>query len=224
MMKTFQSNPKCKHILIAGMLAWGVLPVFAVSSESNSVSLRSYAVQQQETVQGTVVDKKTGEPIIGANILVKGTTIGVITDLDGNFTLNASVGAVLEISYIGYKSIEVIATAQPQVIQLSEDTEVLEEVVVVGYGVQKKATITGAVATVKGSDLKTTGNANVTNTFAGKIPGVIATNRSGEPGSDFSDIFIRGKSSLNDNSPLVVIDGVADANNGLSNFLTLSLF
>ena len=222
MMKTLQSNPKCKHILIAGMLAWGVLPGFAASGESNSISFGSYATKQQETVQGTVVDKKTGEPIIGANILVKGTTTGVITDLDGNFTLNASVGSVLEISYIGYQSIEVKATAQPQIIQLSEDTEVLEEVVVVGYGVQKKATVTGSVATVKGSDLKTTGNANVTNTFAGKIPGVIATNRSGEPGSDFSDIYVRGKSSLNDNSPLVVIDGVADPNNGLSNLERLN--
>lgn len=221
MMKTLQSTPKCKHFLIAGMLACGVLPGFAASGESNSISFGSYATQQQETVQGTVVDKKTGEPIIGANILVKGTTTGVITDLDGNFILNASAGAVLEISYIGYQSIEVKATAEPQVIQLSEDTEVLEEVVVVGYGVQKKATVTGAVATVKGSDLKTTGNANVTNTFAGKIPGVITTNRSGEPGSDWADIYIRGKGSLNDNSPLVVIDGVADRN-GISNLERLN--
>ena len=209
-MKTFQSTSKCRHILIAGMLAWGVLPIFAVSNESNSVPLESFVEQQQETVKGTVVDKKTGEPIIGANVLVKGTTTGVITDLDGNFMLNAPVGSVLEVSYIGYQSKEVKATAQSQVIQLSEDTEVLEEVVVVGYGAQKKASVTGAVASVKGKDLKLSGSPNLTNAFAGRMPGVIANNRSGEPGADFSNILIRGKGSLNDNSPLIVIDGVAN--------------
>ena len=155
-----------------------------------------------------VVDKSTGEPIIGANVVVKGTTNGVITDFDGNYTLDAPVGSILVISYIGYQSIEVKAVAGVQQIRLGEDTQALEEVVIVGYGVQKKATVTGSVSTVKGSDLKTTGTANITNTFAGKLPGVVATNRSGEPGNDYSDILIRGKGSLNDNSPLIVIDGV----------------
>ena len=105
---------------------------------------------------------------------------------------------------------EIKATAGNQRIELGEDSQALDEVVVVGYGVQKKATVTGSVSTVKGSDLKTTGTANITNTFAGKLPGVIATNRSGEPGNDYSDILIRGKGSLNNNSPLIVIDGVAN--------------
>ena len=195
---------------------------YAAASNENTMHFEGTSVEQQnETVKGTVLDKKTGEPIIGANIVVKGTTNGVITDIDGNYTLQAPVGSILEISYIGYQTIEITATDQVQVVELSEDQEVLEEVVVVGYGVQKKATVTGAVATVKGSDLKSVGNANVTNTFAGKIPGVITTNRSGEPGSDWSDIFIRGKGSLNDNSPLIVIDGVADRN-GISNLERLN--
>ena len=215
-MKTFQSTSKCRHILMAGMLAWGVLPGLAVP-ETNDAAVSLAVTQQNVTLKGTVVDKKTGEPIIGANVIVKGTTNGVITDLDGNYTLQAPAGSLLEISYIGYQSVEIEATAQPQQIQLGEDTEVLEEVVVVGYGVQKKATVTGSVATVKGSDLKTTGNANITNTFAGKIPGVVATNRSGEPGNDASKIYIRGMGTLGDTNPLVVIDGVADPNNGLSN-------
>lgn len=220
-MKTLQSKSKCRHFLIAGMLAWGVLPCVAASGESTMHAAHAATMQSNETIKGTVVDNKTGDPIIGANVVVKGTTNGVITDIDGNYVLQAPAGAVLEISYLGYRTVEIIASDQPQTTKMSEDTEVLEEVVVVGYGVQKKATVTGAVATVKGSDLKSVGNANVTNTFAGKIPGVITTNRSGEPGSDWSDIFIRGKGSLNDNSPLVVIDGVADRN-GISNLERLN--
>lgn len=219
-MKTFRVCSSGRQLLIAGMLAWGVLPVMASVSQGSEVMV-SANLQQDVTLKGCVVDAKTGEAIIGANVLVKGTTTGIITDLDGNYELKAPAGSVLVISYIGYQSLEVEATTQFQRIQLGEDTQALEEVVVVGYGVQKKATVTGSVATVKGSDLKSVGNANVTNTFAGKIPGVIATNRSGEPGSDYSDIYIRGKGSLNDNTPLVVIDGVADRN-GISNLERLN--
>ena len=209
-MNTLNSNLKSKHILLAGMLSLGAMTVFAVPSLSGEITASYSVSQQSQTVKGVVVDKSTGEPIIGANVVVKGTTNGVITDFDGNYTLDAPVGSILVISYIGYQSIEVKAVAGVQQIRLGEDTQALEEVVVVGYGVQKKATVTGSVSTVKGSDLKTTGIANITNTFAGKLPGVVATNRSGEPGNDYSDILIRGKGSLNDNSPLIVIDGVAN--------------
>lgn len=209
-MDTLNSNLKSKHILLAGMLSLGAMTAFAGPALS-SEAMASYSVSQQnQTVKGIVVDKSTGEPIIGANVIVKGTTNGVITDFDGNYALEAPVGSILVISYIGYHPIEIKATAGTQKIQLGEDTQALEEVVVVGYGVQKKATVTGSVSTVKGGDLKTAGVANVTNTFAGKVPGVIATNRSGEPGEDFSNILIRGKGSLNNNSPLIVIDGVAN--------------
>ena len=118
--------------------------------ETNDAAVSLAVTQQNVTLKGTVVDKKTGEPIIGANVIVKGTTNGVITDLDGNYTLQAPAGSLLEISYIGYQSVEIEATAQPQQIQLGEDTEVLEEVVVVGYGTQKKVNLTGAVSVVEG--------------------------------------------------------------------------
>lgn len=194
-----------------GMLTLGVVSAYAVPSNPDAnLVLMSGAYQQVGTIKGTVLDAKTGEPIIGANVVVKGTTNGIITDFDGNYTLTAPVGSVLLISYIGYQPIEVKAAATSQTIKLQEDSQALDEVVVVGYGVQKKATVTGSVSSVKGGDLKASGTANVTNTFAGKLPGVIATNRSGEPGSDWSNILIRGKGSLNDNSPLIVIDGVAN--------------
>ncbi len=116
---------------------------------------------------------------------------------------------MLTFSYIGYMPLEAKAENNLEVL-LAEDTQSLEEVVVVGYGVQKKASVTGSVSTVKGSELKTPGMANVTNTFAGRMPGVVANNRTGEPGNDYSDIYIRGKGTLNNNSPLIIIDGVAN--------------
>lgn len=209
-MNTLKMNTRSRYILLAAMLSLGTVTAFAAPATDNEDEALYAVTQQNQTLRGTVVDKKTGEPIIGANVLVKGTTNGVITDMDGNYILDAPAGSILVISYIGYEPFEIKATNATLQIQLSEDAQALEEVVVVGYGVQKKATVTGSVSTVKGSELKSAGVANVTNTFAGKLPGVIATNRTGEPGNDYSDILIRGKGSLNDNSPLVVIDGVAN--------------
>lgn len=170
-------------------------------------------VQAQRKVTGTVTDNK-GESIPGVNVLVKGTTTGAITDIDGNFTILApDAKSVLQFTFVGYQTQEIPVGNQNTLhVKLLDDAQALEEVVVVGYGTQKKATLTGAVSSVKGENLKASGVANVTNTFAGRIPGVIATNRSGEPGADFSTILIRGKGSLNDNSPLIVIDGVANRN------------
>lgn len=165
--------------------------------------------QQSHAIKGTVLDKTSREPLIGVTVTVKGTTTGTVTDIDGNYTINAPKGSTLVFSYVGYSQFETKAADNLEVL-LAEDAQALEEVVVVGYGVQKKASVTGSVSTVKGSELKTTGVANVTNTFAGKLPGVVANNRTGEPGNDYSDIFIRGKGTLNNNSPLIIIDGVAN--------------
>lgn len=208
-MNTFRFSQRSRYILLAGVLGLGSLTAQAVAADGKGANHAVAITQQSQTIKGTVVDN-TGEPVIGANVLVKGTTTGVITDIDGNFTLEAPVGSTLVISFIGYETQEVKATAAPMNIVLGDDAQALEEVVVVGYGVQKKATVTGSVSSVKGGELKAAGTANVTNTFAGKLPGVVAVNRSGEPGSDWSDILIRGKGSLNDNSPLIVIDGVAN--------------
>jgi len=166
---------------------------------------------QSYTVKGTVLSD-AGESVIGANVLIKGSSHGTITDLEGRYNLQVpNEKSVLVFSSIGYTTQEIkIGNRKIIDVIFKENTELLDEVVVVGYGIQKKATITGAVSSVKGDELKASGLMNVTNSFAGRLPGVITTNRSGEPGSDWSDILIRGKGSLNNNSPLIVIDGVAN--------------
>ena len=111
------------------------------------------AAQQAGKVTGTVVDAMTGEPVIGANVTVKGTTVGTITDINGHFSLEAPEGSVLVISYIGYLSIQQVVTKAPMQISLREDTQALEEIVVVGYGVQKKESLTGALQTLNNEKL-----------------------------------------------------------------------
>ncbi len=175
------------------------------------VSLGVFA--QNITVRGTVTDANN-EPIIGASVLVlkSNPPQGATTDEHGNYVLsNVAPNAILRISYVSMQTQEVAVKGNSTVnIVLKESDELLDEVVVVGYGVQKKASITGSVASIKGGELKTSGMANVSNTLAGRLPGVVATNRSGEPGADYSNIIIRGKGTLNNNSPLIVIDGVAN--------------
>lgn len=191
------------------VLSAGCLPV-AAYAESNGAPVVE-TVLQKKAISGKVVDSK-GEAIIGANIMEKGTTNGTITDFDGKFSLNVSAKGVIVISYIGYKSVE-IPVAQIKSggkITLKEDTEIMDEVVVVGYGTQKKATLTGSVSQVGGEDLKKVAAANLTNTLAGKTAGIIANTRSGEPGEDNADILIRGKGTLGSTSPLIVVDGIAD--------------
>ena len=166
--------------------------------------------QKKRTITGIVTDTH-GEPVIGANVIEKGTTNGNITDPDGKFSLEVGNGATLSVSYIGYVSMEVpVGSKDFYPITLKDDSELLDEVVVVGYGVQKKATVTGSVAQISGDLIKQAPAANLSNSLAGRLPGVVANNRNGEPGNDYSDILIRGKGTLGDNQPLYVIDGVAN--------------
>ena len=166
--------------------------------------------KKKRKVSGTVKDVN-GEPIIGATIMEEGTTNGTITDFDGNFVLEVADGAELDISYIGYQTQKLQAkSGKALAVTLKEDLETLDEVVVVGYGTQKKVSVTGAMASTKGSDLAKVPTANITNTLAGRLPGLISYNRSGEPGYDDAGLLIRGASTTGDSSPLIVVDGVAD--------------
>lgn len=177
----------------------------------------------QTTVQGTVIDAANGEPIIGASILEIGTTNGTITDFDGNFNLNVQPGAKLQFSYMGYKTQEL--AAQPSMyVRMGEDSELLDEVVVVGYGVVKKNDATGSVTAIKPDEMNKGLTTNAQDMLAGKIAGVNVSTGGGSPGAG-ATIRIRGGSSLNASSdPLIVIDGLAMDNNtmpGMSNLLAL---
>ena len=161
------------------------------------------------TVKGVVKDDK-GEPLIGVGIQVKGTAIGTSTDEKGQFTLIAPDGnGILVFSYIGYISKEEPINNRAEInIILQSDSQSLSEVVVVGYGTQKKATLTGAVSQVKGSEIVQSPSTNVTNSLAGRLAGLVVVTPSSEPGADGSRLRIRGSNTLNNNDPLVVVDGI----------------
>ena len=190
--------------LAAGM---NLMPLYA--AEGTTENMGTQAVQQSVTVSGVITDK-TGEPVIGANVLEKGTTNGVITDFDGNYTLTVSGGnSVLVFSYIGYKTQEVTVGSQKKIdIVLVEDTEMMDEVVVIGYGTQKKGDVTSAVSSVKAEDFAAGKIGDAAELVKGKIAGLSVTNTSGDPTAT-STIMLRGVTTLVGNvSPLVLVDGV----------------
>lgn len=170
------------------------------------------ALQQKRTriVVGTVIDDVDGSPIIGANIRVKNSQTGVISDVNGHFSLEVETGKnhTIEVSYIGYETESIYLTDQGELnIRLKTDNKMLSEVVVVGSGTQKKISVTGAITSVKGASLKTP-SSSLTNSIAGKLPGVISTASSGEPGST-SSFYIRGISTFGGvSTPLILMDGV----------------
>lgn len=180
------------------------------SSELTKPKNSGVSFTEQKTIKGKVTGTK-GEPLPGVNILVKGTKIGVTTDFDGNFTIDVpDSNSVLVISFTGFVTKEVRASDTMN-IQLEEQNQTLNEVVVVGYGTQKKGSTTGAIASVKGTVLTTNASANVSNAIAGRMSGVIANNRSGRPGDDSSTLLIRGFNSFGGGTaPLVVVDGIPD--------------
>lgn len=165
-------------------------------------------VLQSSVIKGVVKDSN-GEPLLGVNVIVKGTTIGSVTDIDGNFSFEAPAGSTLVISYIGFKSEEIkVKGNTPLNIILKEDSEALDEVVVVGYGVQKKSDVTGALSSVKGEDLTKLSISRTDQALQGQMAGVMVQNSVAAPG-EAPNIIIRGGNSLKgDNAPLVVIDGV----------------
>lgn len=170
--------------------------------------LEANVVQQSNVCKGVVKDAQ-GETIIGASVVVKGTTNGTITGFDGDFTLeSAKKGDILEISFVGYVSQEVKWNGEPLKITLKEDTKTLDEVVVVGYGVQKKANLSGSVASVDKEQLQNRPIQNVSSGLQGLMPGVTITGTNGAPGMDSGSIRVRGTGTLNTASPYILIDGV----------------
>lgn len=172
------------------------------------LSVNTFA--QQIVVKGIVKDT-TGEPIIGANVIVKGTTNGTITDFDGNFLLNANKGDIIIISFIGYRSQEAQAVASMNII-LKDDTELLDEVVVIGYGSVKKDDLSGSVVAIKAEEMNKGAVTSPQELIMGKVPGLSVSQGDGAPGAG-STIRIRGGASLNaSNDPLIVIDGIPVSN------------
>ena len=190
-----------QHLLLKELKYLLVLPLFFVSVVA--------ALAQGVTVQGKVTDD-SGTALPGVTVLLKGTSTAAPTGADGTYMINVPDGSgTLVFSFIGFSPKDVPIDNRSTVdVQLSTDAEALEEVVVVGYGTQKKETVTGSVAAVKGAELQKSPAVNITNSIAGRMPGVVAVNRSGEPGYDQSIIRIRGSNTLGENGALVVIDGV----------------
>lgn len=168
--------------------------------------LPGQAFAQNIRVQGRVLDEQ-GEGLIGAGVVIQGTTTGTITDMDGNFVLSVPSGATLEVSCIGYAT-QVVQAAQTLTITLEPESRALDEAVVIAYGQQKKVTITGAVSAMGNDDIMKAPVANVANALQGNLPGVSAVQPSGMPGADEPVIRIRGVGSLNSAEPLVLVDGV----------------
>lgn len=168
------------------------------------------AAPQSVKLKGRIMDADTKETLIGANVVIKGTAIGTVTDIDGNFEFNYSGDIrTIVVSFVGYKQIELpFVSGKPLTIYLKPDSENLDEVVIVGYGTQKKESVVGSVQMVKPGELKVPG-ANLSSSFAGRLAGVVAMQRSGEPGADGADFWIRGISTFNGaTEPLIIIDGV----------------
>ena len=213
-MKSLQERTEqsmAKNLKVGMLVCASILAANAAYANNPSSNELLTVTQQTGKIKGTIVDSKTGEPVIGASVKVKGTKLAAVTDLNGEFELNTHTNATLQISYVGFKETEVKASNGMK-ISLEEDTEALEEVVVVGYGTQKKESLTGAMANIKGEKLKDITSATVENMLNGKVSGVYVAPGSGRPGSTGA-IIIRGQTSINGaTAPLWVVDGVIVGN------------
>ena len=205
-----KKKPAWAWILCAGLI--GTCPPGMATDEGDRLPLPDVLTTQQapvkRTLVGTVTDAETGETLIGVNIVLKGTTTGTVTDMDGKFSIEVESDDELEVSYIGYKT-QVIDVGDLGVlnIKMQGDNEMLDEVVVVGAGTQKKVSITGAITTTEGMQLKTP-SSSLTSSLAGKLAGVVAMTTSGEPGSA-SEFYIRGINTFGGTAtPLILLDGV----------------
>lgn len=198
---------RVSSFLLASALSLVSMPTTAATAAIEGVS----ETLQSQKIKGKIVDAKTGEPLIGANVKVKGTKAIAVSDINGEFSIDAKAGATLVVSSIGYKQAEATA-ANGKSIRMFEDDESLDEVIVVGYTTQKKESLTGAMANVKGDKLRDITTPSVENMLNGKVAGVYVAPGSGQPGSSGA-VIIRGQVTLNGStSPLWVIDGVIVGN------------
>lgn len=181
-----------------------LLLLFLACFITSAVQAGKKEVLQGRTLTGVVLDEQ-GLPAIGANVLVKGTTIGVATDADGKYRIEVPRGnQTIVFSYVGYRTREITYKGQASLnVSLEPDSEILDDVVVVGYGVQKKVNLTGAVGSVEGDKLASKAVGNVTSALAGLVPGLKVMNRGGQPGADGATLNIRGFGT-----PLVLVDGI----------------
>lgn len=190
-------------LLLFGGISIGVTNAF------NTLEVSNVRIVQQNSICKGVIYDASGTGIIGASVFVKGSTNGTITDMDGAFSLkNAKKGDVIVVSYMGYETQEVKWDGTPIHLTLKEDTAVLDEIVVVGYGVQKKVNLSGSVASIDSKELQNRPIQNVTNGLQGLMPGVTITGTNGSPGMDNGSIRVRGTGTLNTASPYILIDGV----------------
>mgnify|MGYP002563121964 FL=1 len=194
---------------LAGLTTCAMIGILPLTMASFSIQAHAASAVQQQTksVKGMVVDP-SGQPIIGATILNKAGKAIAVTDLDGKFTAYVNPGTELTVSSAGYASKKVKASERDMMITLSDDAKQLQEVQVVAYGAQKKVTVTGAISGINGAELTTVPTASVTNMLAGSVPGISSVQYSGEPGADAASIFVRGKATWANSSPLIQVDGV----------------
>ena len=193
--KFLQSNLLCRVALVAILLAFQAMLGIGAG------------VLYAQKVTGTVISGSDNEPLIGASVMVQGSKVGSVTDLDGNFTIDAKSGQTLEVSYLGFITQKVKVNGQKLNITLQEDKHSLDEVVVVGYGVQKKKLVTGATVQLKGDDIAKLNTTNPLSAMQGQTPGVNIVSTSGQPGAAMS-VTIRGLGTVGNSQPLYLIDGV----------------
>lgn len=193
--KFSQSHMLCKVVLVAIMLVFQAMLGIGAG------------VLNAQTVKGTVISGSDNEPLIGASVMVQGTKTGAVTDLDGNFTIEAKNGQTLEVSYLGFITQKIKVTGSTINVTLNEDKQSLDEVVVVGYGVQKKKLVTGATVQLKGDDIAKLNTTNPLSAMQGQTPGVNIVSTSGQPGAAMS-VTIRGLGTVGNSQPLYLIDGV----------------
>jgi TonB-linked SusC/RagA family outer membrane protein len=208
--KTFRIIKLASLLFIVSVLnVFGSITFLKNSNPNIDKATDPTAIMQQNRVTGTITDKN-GAPLSGVSVIITGTTQGTITDASGKYSIDISQGAKsLTFTFIGMQPQEISIGSLSQINAIMAESEIgLNEVVIIGYGTQKKATITGALSSVGGDKIQISPSVNFGNSLAGLVPGLVAVNSSGEPGKDDATLLIRGLNTLGDNSPLIVVDGI----------------